>query len=85
MHRTIVPSSTRLVASAMAARIVQHSWMPVVSPSNRNRRWSNTQTESRPAASAATATARISAYDGTPVTASSSAMGSTIPMRIRTG
>ena len=30
VHMTIVPSSTRWVASAIAARIVQHSWMPVV-------------------------------------------------------
>ncbi len=38
VHMTIVPSCTRAVASAMPARIVQHSWMPVVSPSNRNSR-----------------------------------------------
>ena len=63
---TSVPSSTRLVASAMADRIVQHSWMPVVSPSNRKRRWSNTQTESSPASSAATATARMAGYDMIP-------------------
>ncbi len=83
VHITIVPSSTRRVASAMADRIVQHSWMPVVSPPNRNNRWSYTQTESRPVRSAATAAARIASYDMIPFGPPSvSAIGRTMPTRI---
>ena len=81
---TSVPSSTRRVASAIAARIVQHSWMPPSSPSERKSRWSKTQTESNPAASAATRDRRGASRTGvTWPSASSWAIGSTTPIRIR--
>ncbi len=81
-HITSVPSSTRVVASASAERTVHTSQIPAVGWSGkRNRRWSNTHTESNPAASARSAVSRSSEYRS--IWPSSSACGRITPTFIR--
>ena len=71
LHSTRVPSSTRCVASASAASMVQHSQIPVVgSPGLRYIRWSASQMLSKPSASDCWASSRISWYGRLPVSRS---------------
>src|SRR5207245_1972133 len=59
--RTSGPSATRLVTSASAVSTVHASGTPGPSRSSGSRRWSHVQRPSKPAASAASAAARMSA------------------------
>ena len=54
------PSATRRVASASPASVVHASGTKDAAPPSGSRRWSQVQTPSKPASSAATAAARIS-------------------------
>src|SRR5262249_14829924 len=59
-----VPISTRCVASASAASMVQHSHMPRVgSPGVRSKKLSGSQRLSKPSVSACCAMARIASYE----------------------
>jgi hypothetical protein len=57
---TSVPSRTRVVASAIAARIVQASKMSPLRSRPIGLRWSNTQQESKPASSTSRQSRRYS-------------------------
>ena len=59
---TYGPMPTRVVASASAVTIVQHSQKPIRSPPISRWRWSGAQSVSTPIASASRASARISGH-----------------------
>ena len=74
------PSSTRLVDAASADRIVQPSWIPSGGcPGGPEMRWSQTQRESIPIASACVAKARTSSHLGIRPGPSDCDIGTTTP------
>jgi hypothetical protein len=82
-HITSWPSSIRSVDEASAARMVQPSWMAEAGlPGGPDRKWSQTQTESSPTASAWVANACISRQVGSRPGPSDPPNGSVTPILI---